>query len=257
MKLAVDFRKTARNALNGKWLIAVVVGLVAVLLGAIGNEGLQVNLNIDHSNIGANLSIAGQTIFSTGQNIAINPDVSEWIVKLFPFFAINGIIMTLIYFVVGGFVSVGYAKFNLNLNDQLEAKFETLFNYFSYWKTTTLARFLKSLFISLWTLLFIIPGIVAGYSYAMTSYILAENPQLKASEAIKQSKAMMYGHRFRLFCLHFSFIGWDILVALSFGIGSLWITPYKHAATAAFYREISNTQSREAEFALHKDNLLE
>ena len=73
-------------------------------------------------------------------------------------------------------------------------------------------------------------------------------PELTASEAIEQSKQMMYGHRWRLFCLQFSFIGWDILSALlTFGIGSLWITPYKQAATAAFYREISGTEYKYAQ----------
>ena len=82
-----------------------------------------------------------------------------------------------------------------------------------------------------------------GYSYAMTSYILAENPELTASEAIERSKQMMSGNRWRLFCVQISFIGWEILNALlTFGIGGLWITPYKQAATAAFYREVSGTE---------------
>ena len=88
-----------------------------------------------------------------------------------------------------------------------------------------------------------IPGIIAGYSYAMTEYILAEHPELTASEAIARSKAMMSGNRWRLFCMQLSFIGWDILSAmLTFGIGGLWLTPYKQAATAAFYREITGTE---------------
>ena len=76
----------------------------------------------------------------------------------------------------------------------------------------------------------------------MTGYILAENPDLSASEAIEQSKSMMAGNRWRLFCLHVSFIGWDILCSLTLGIGYLWLNPYKQAATAAFYREISGTE---------------
>ena len=88
------------------------------------------------------------------------------------------------------------------------------------------------------TLLLIIPGIMASYSYAMTGYILAEHPELTAGEAIAQSKAMMAGNRWRLFCLQFSFIGWDILCALTLGIGNLALRPYRHAAEAAFYREL-------------------
>ena len=73
----------------------------------------------------------------------------------------------------------------------------------------------------------------------MTEFILAENPDLTASDAIAQSKEIMHGNRWRLFCLHFSFIGWDILSSLTLGIGNLWLRPYKQAANAAFYREIS------------------
>ena len=115
-------------------------------------------------------------------------------------------------------------------------------------QSITITRLLRALYTFLWSLLFIIPGIVAGFSYAMTDYILAENPELTADEAITQSKTMMYGNRFRLFCLQFSFIGWDILATLAFGIGHLWLTPYKQAAYAAFYREVSGTEYNEDEF---------
>ena len=74
---------------------------------------------------------------------------------------IAAIIMALVYFVLGSFVGVGYAKFNLNLVDRKETAFETLFAYFSYWKTTAITKLLRSLYTLLWTLLFIIPGIVA------------------------------------------------------------------------------------------------
>ncbi len=92
------------------------------------------------------------------------------------------------------------------------------------------------------TLLFIIPGIIASYSYAMTEYILADHPELSATEAISRSKQMMGGNKWRLFCLQFSFIGWSILCSFTFGIGNLWMTPYKQAATAVFYREVSGTE---------------
>ena len=81
----------------------------------------------------------------------------------------------------------------------------------------------------------------------MTRYILAENPDMTAGEAIDLSKRLMKGKKWKLFCLRFSFIGWDILAGLTLGIGYLWLTPYKEAAEAAFYREISGTGYKKEE----------
>ena len=240
MRLAADFRSIARDALNGKWKIAVLVGLIATLLGAVEDMGPEVKINIDASSVDASFEFAGQTIFSTGGGL--NSDIGAFLVGSFTYIMIAALIMGAVYFILGSIIKVGYAKFNLNLVDRLEGSFENLFAYFSEWKTTAVARFLQSIYILLWSLLFIIPGIIASYSYAMTEYILAEHPELSASEAISRSKQMMDGNKWRLFCLQFSFIGWSILCAFTLGIGNLWLTPYKQAATAAFYREVSGTE---------------
>ena len=94
----------------------------------------------------------------------------------------------------------------------------------------------------MWSLLLLIPGIIASYSYAMTPYILANHPELTAREAIARSKELMSGNRWRLFCLEFSFIGWALLSSLTMGIGSLFLTPYTQAAKAAFYRDLLDPQ---------------
>ena len=242
MKIAEDFRRIARNALTNKWFIAVAVGLVASILGGIGSNGPEFKVNIDGSNISMNFNVAGQTIKSIGTNGGVDSEVGMFILASLPIIIIASLFAAVIYFVLGGFIGVGYAKFNLNLVDKKNAAFETLFEYFSRWKTTTIARLLRALYVFLWSLLFIIPGIVAGFSYAMTDYILAEDPELTADEAISQSKSIMTGNKWRFFCLQFSFIGWDILATLAFGIGHLWLTPYKQAAYAAFYREVSGTE---------------
>lgn len=239
MKYAADFRQIARDALSGKWTIAVLVGLVAMLLGGAGSGGPELKLNIDGSGAHASFEFAGQTIYSIGGGL--NSDIGAFLVGSAIYIIIAAVVMAVVYFVLGSIISVGYARFNLDLADRGNPAFETLFGYFSYWKTAAVSKLLQSVYVLLWSLLFIIPGILAAYSYAMTEFILAENPDLTASEAIAQSKEMMYGNRWRLFCLHFSFIGWDILSSLTLGIGNLWLRPYKQAANAAFYREISGT----------------
>ena len=241
MKYAADFRSIARNALSGRWAIAVITGLIASLLGAVASNGPEIKLNINDSGANIGLEFAGQQIYTSSGGW--NEALTGFIVGSATFIILAAIVMAVVYFILGSVVGVGYSKFNLDLVDrQKEPEIGTLFGYFKYWKTTAAASFLQGLYVFLWSLLFIIPGIVAGYSYAMTNYILAENPELTASEAIEQSKSMMYGHRLRLFCLQFSFIGWDLLCALTLGIGNLWLRPYKQAAEAAFYREVSGTE---------------
>lgn len=99
--------------------------------------------------------------------------------------------------------------------------------------------FLMNLYIVLWSLLFIIPGIIKSYSYSQTFYIKAENPNIPASRAIELSKIMMEGHKGELFYLHLSFIGWSILSALTMNIlGIVYVFPYYYAAQAFAYQEI-------------------
>lgn len=240
MKLSADFRQIARDVLRGKWTMAVIAGLIASLLGGLADYTSNITLNFDMSHGDVNLAIAGKTILSTTEGIGL---------KLHPiliggalYIAVVAIVIAALYFVLGSVIEVGYSRFNLDLADQTDAKIETLFSYFSDWKTAAAARFLRGLYVFLWSLLFIIPGIVASYSYAMTGYILAEHPELTAGEALARSKEMMQGNKFRLFGLHLSFIGWSILCTFTFGIGNLWLTPYKNAASAAFYREVSGTE---------------
>ena len=240
MKYAADFRELARNALRGKWGIAVIVCLVATLLGGAGSEGTNVNLNVEGSQANLSFEVAGQTLYSTGGDVSSG--ISGLLVGGAIYIMLAALVFAAIRLLLGSVVGVGYSRFNLELVDHNDAGFEQLFQYFPYWKNAVCARLLKGVYVFLWSLLFIIPGVIASYSYAMTEYILAEHPEMTASEALATSKAMMEGNRWRLFCLHFSFIGWSILCAFTMGIGNLWLNPYKNAATAAFYREISGTE---------------
>ena len=236
MKYAADFRQEARAALQGKWPLAILVGLVAAILGGATSGGPEFKINFTGGSLNANIQYAGQTIYSWGDGIT--PGLRTFLVGGAVYLILAAIVVGVLYFVLGSVVKVGYARFNLDLTAGETPSFETSFSYFPHWKTVAAAQLLQTVYIFLWTLLLVIPGIVAGYSYAMTGYILAEHPELSASETIAQSKAMMEGNRWRLFCLQFSFIGWDILCALTLGIGNLALRPYRHAAEAAFYREL-------------------
>ena len=109
---------------------------------------------------------------------------------------------------------------------------------FRRWGRNVWGMFLVGFFTSLWSLLLIVPGIIKVYAYAMTPYILIDNPELSANQAINFSCKMMKGHKFDLFFLQLSFIGWGILSVFTGGIGLLWLMPYMMSAQAAFYQDI-------------------
>ncbi len=106
---------------------------------------------------------------------------------------------------------------------------------------------LSYLYMFLWTLLLVIPGIIKGYSYSMTSYVMVDNPELSYNAAIERSMAMMDGYKMKYFLLHLSFIGWALLSILTCGIGFLWLVPYIHQTSAAFYEEVkADWEARQA-----------
>lgn len=93
---------------------------------------------------------------------------------------------------------------------------------------------LKSLYILLWTICFIIPGIVKKYSYYLVDFISRENPDMPASECLKESERLMKGHKWEMFVFDLSFIGWYFLTALTFGILSIWVMPYINQSTVVY-----------------------
>ena len=103
--------------------------------------------------------------------------------------------------------------------------------------------FLVYLYVALWSLLLIIPGIIKGYSYSMTAFILKDDPTIKYNEAIEKSMAMMDGNKMKLFLLHLSFIGWILLSCITLGIGFFFLHPYMKSAEAAFYEDLKKEDS--------------
>ncbi len=116
---------------------------------------------------------------------------------------------------------------------------------FDNWIHNVLGMLLTDVFIVLWSLLFLIPGIIKCFSYAMTPYILVEHPEMSVNKAIDESIYLMDGHKFDYFYLALSFIGWIILSIMSFGIGFFWLIPYMQTTMAAFYADLKKEKNRE------------
>ena len=254
MKYAADFKRIARDALFGNWRTAVLTGFVASLLGGtIASSGVSGSSNSSNSS---------DTDLSS---VLQNTEAYELILSIFISLAAIVAVLSLVKIVLGGATKLGYAKFNLNLIYKKPVAFSNLFSQYDRIGQGFVMNFLTGLYLVLWTLLLIVPGIIKTYSYAMTPYILAEHPEMTVNQAITESRRIMNGNKGRLFCLNFSFIGWAFLMLVpifvlmplfflgtvgvviwavavfaSIIVGSLFLTPYQEAAYAAFYREITH-----------------
>jgi len=221
-----DYRRVARENLQGNWPLSIGVAALAWLLGGI---------------LVGNAIIPQFTFHFRGEDLSLK----DWLDLVLSYTHTYGnstvtfSFLSLAQFILGGVVQLGYARYLLNQHNKANFEFRDLFSQFDRFGQGFAQSFLRSLYITLWTLLFIIPGIVKGYAYAMTPFIMAENPDMTANEAITASRALMDGHKGELFMLDLSFIGWDILAALTLNLGHLALNPYRNAAHAAFYKDIT------------------
>ena len=139
---------------------------------------------------------------------------------------------------VGGPFLIAICSIFLKLYRHEDFVIDELFNGFKDFTRNFVAYLLVALYTMLWTLLLIVPGIIAAISYSQVFYLMAEDPNLQASDAITMSKNMMNGHKTDYFLLMLSFIGWALLCALTFGIGYLWLGSYVEMTKAIFYRRL-------------------
>lgn len=134
-------------------------------------------------------------------------------------------------------MQVGYCKFSTKLVRRESTDAATIFQGFSSFGKALWLYIIMAFFIYLWSLLLIIPGIIKSLSYSMAPYILADNPEMTAREALRASKELMHGKKGKLFYIGLSFIGWYLLGCITMGIGFIWITPYMQTTIAAFYND--------------------
>ena len=147
---------------------------------------------------------------------------------------------------VGLVVNAGYYCYCFGILRREEMPYESLFDAFPFAGKVILLSIVEGVFIFLWSMLFVIPGIIAAYRYSMATYIMAENPTIAPTEAIERSKALMDGRKGDLFCLDLSFFGWALLTVLTAGIGALWLAPYMAVSRAAFYRSLPRSMGDRA-----------
>lgn len=140
--------------------------------------------------------------------------------------------------IISGPFALGLAMVALSISKEDEPKLEQLFAGFNHFMPAFLAHLLTMIYTILWSLLLIVPGIIAALSYSMTYYIIAEDPSISASDAIDKSKKMMDGYKWEYFKLCLRFIPWVLLCILTLGIGFLWLFPWIQVTSAKFYEEV-------------------
>lgn len=212
MKQNQEYKNEALAALKGNWAPAVLATLVYYLLTLFLISPYEV------------------AVFRTNSaDIMGLMAASRWYGVFF-----LGMILVIGPFLVGYVNS--FKKLLVEGDDRITANsFREGFK--PYWRSVW-AYLFRGILITLWSLLLVIPGIIKSLSYAMTMYIVKDHPELTVNEAIDLSKDMMYGHKYDLFYLYISFIGWYLLSILTLGIGSFWLMPYIQTAQASFYEDV-------------------
>ncbi|MED0687963.1 DUF975 family protein [Anoxybacillus ayderensis] len=216
-----SLRREARKALKGKWGSAVLLILVYALVTMVVPFGVEV-------------------VFSGGWEAWLYQETvpaSASIVSMFVSFALIPLSVVLYWVFLDAYRNepIRIAPlFTVYQNGKLALKLIG-------------TSLLFGLFVFLWSLLLIIPGIIKSLSYSQTFFLLKDHPEYSALQAISESKKRMKGYKGKLFLLYLSFIGWGLLSILTFGIGFLWLVPYIYTSLAAFYDQFIRTQEAPAE----------
>ena len=196
-----ELMRRAWEALRGRWAVAVGAALLFELI--------------------------------MGGSQAFFPHVEDLLLTML-FASIN----LLVILAIAGPLLLGWYRFFLRIARRESPEPGRLFDGFKTFRRAFAAYALMGLYISLWSLLLIVPGIVAALAYSQTFFILSDHPELSAAEAIARSKRMINGFKLKKFCLGFRFLGWIFLSAFTCFIGLLWVYPYAMASNAHFYEDI-------------------
>jgi uncharacterized membrane protein len=196
-----------RMTLSGNWGLAIVgYVLFSVLIGSIGLF------------MQASIIFTGATGSSSSANLAT-------------------LLFSVVFLLISGPLTVGYFSFFLGIAQDGEAKLESLFSGFKRFLASFGVHLLSGIFVFLWSLLLVVPGIIAAYRYAMVYFIVADDEDVGPLEAIGQSKEMMKGNKWKLFCLQWRFFWWMLLCSV-LPIGYLWLVPYMQTSFAKFYEDV-------------------
>jgi uncharacterized membrane protein len=266
---AKDIRAIARKNLEGQWPLAVLVTFLAGLLGGQhGFSGGTVSVDLPHAEIPLE-HIGDPQMWEK----LLEELTTQWPAIVFAM--VTSLAISAVFFIIGPCIHWGLCRFRLALVDGEQPTVGMLFQGFkSVFLKALGVQVLQSLIILACVLPFMLAGgitagililqlprihayylalticvllglaggvlaVIVQYRYAMSYYALVDNPELRATDALRESARMMKGNKWSFFCLNLSFIGWAFLCLFSCGIGSFILTPYSGQAEAVFYHHVS------------------
>lgn len=222
----VELKTNAKEILKAKYWKAVLVAFIAsVLTGASSYTSAG----------GSNNDEIGDLFTS------FSPQLIIAIVGIIAFSALIGIAISIF---LENPLLIGCYKFFINCKKDGENLNDIVMTFKNGYMNVVLTEFLRGLFTFLWSLLFVIPGIIKGYEYMLIPYLLADNPQMDREEAFAKSKEMMDGNKWKAFVLDLSFFGWGLLSACTCGILYIfYVGPYIHLTKAELYHALKAEQN--------------
>ena len=215
------YKKFAITQLSGRWtvpvLITLLISIISIVfslpstLSLVNNGYFQAVLQQDLIGIQEASEAASQTSYLT----------------------------TIIQMIVAAILEVAALNVYLKMSRSPEpVTFGNFIEGLNNWARATLAILWQFLWILLWSFLFIIPGIIKAFAYSQTLYIVAEYKEVSVTKAMNINKVITRGHKWDIFVMYLSFIGWDFLCIFTLGIGTLWLTPYKNMTYINAYHAI-------------------
>ncbi len=213
------------------------------------NFSFDADMNDDEGNISIGIGPSGEQdesaeeITEAQEESQVIDIPAEAMVAFVVVMAVAALFIFAVALVIDAFIAnpleLGCKRFFRRNLDEPATMSNIAFAFDSNYKNICKTMFLRDLYTVLWSLLFIIPGIIKAYEYKMIPYLLSENPDMPMEEAFAESKRLMTGNKWKAFVLDLSFILWDIASALTCGIaGIFWVAPYKASTQAALYEAV-------------------
>lgn len=222
----IELKEKAKVSFRANYWKCVLIGVIMNVVGAgAGAGGGNIEVNLNNSDISF-ISMSDMTpIFAILGTVVIGAVVVSLVASIF---LINPL-------------RAGCLAF-MRRNAEAPAELDVIGEGFKQYKKVVVTMFFADLYIFLWSLLLIIPGIVKSYSYRMVPYLVVDHPELSRQEILAMSEEMMRGNRWAAFVLDWSFFGWNLLSAFTLGlVGVFYAGPYQHQTNANLYLELSRT----------------